>query len=235
MSSTLAVPVTAIFVGQVAQRWPDKAPSAIAKISVPGPRAVTTIGLQGDAQADLEVHGGAGKAIHHYPADHYALWQAELSGLIDPASPRFRPGGFGENVTTIGLTEESVCIGDIFRWGRATVQISQGRQPCWKLTAHTDVRQMAYLVQKTLRTGWYYRVLDAGQVAPGDLLTLTERPHPGFTVARVTGARLSPRLNAAEARDLAGLESLDIGWREAFRVRAAGVTEDQRPRLEGDV
>lgn len=234
MIPSLDIPVNAIFLGEIQERWPGKPPSAIGKMTARGPQAVTKIGLSGDVQADLEVHGGVGKAIHHYPAEHYPFWRAELSGTIDPASPRFQPGGFGENLTTMGITEDVVCIGDVFRWGTATVQISQGRQPCWKLTAHTGVSQMAYLVQKTLRTGWYYRVLTEGEAAPGDHLTLAERPHPGFTVARVTGARFSPRLIPDEAFELADLEWLDPGWKETFRNRAIGLVEDMRPRLDGD-
>ena len=231
---SLDIPVTEIFVGQVQNCWAGRPPSAIGKVPVPGPRTVTKLGLRGDTQADLEVHGGVGKAIHHYPADHYPVWRAELSGTIDAASPRFQPGGFGENLTTLGLTEDMVCIGDVFRWGTATIQVSQGRQPCWKLTAHTGVKQMAYLVQKTLRTGWYYRVLIEGEAAPGQHLTLEERPHPGFPIARVTGARFSASLKPAEAFEFAGLEGLDPGWRETFRNRAVGLVEDMRPRLDGD-
>ncbi|MCX7299823.1 MAG: MOSC domain-containing protein [Rhodobacterales bacterium] len=217
MLPALSATVTKIFVGEVRDRWPGRPSSAIGKVAAEGRRVVTQGGLWGDVQADLTVHGGEGKAIHHYPGEHHAAWAAEL-GVREV----FRPGGFGENLTTVGMMEEEVCIGDVFRFGTAVVQISQGRQPCWKLVAHTGVEEMAYLVRKTLRTGWYYRVLSEGMAEPGDELELTERPHPGFTVKRVTGAVLAARVDPEEAWLLAGLNALDPGWRAALQEKAGG-------------
>ncbi|MEQ8897302.1 MAG: MOSC domain-containing protein [Roseovarius sp.] len=223
---TLSSEIANVFAGAAQERWPGKPPSAIGKQPVTGRVSIGTLGLTVDEQADLKVHGGPDKALHHYPADHYAIWRAEL-GRED-----LHPGSFGENLTTTGLTEKTVCIGDIFTLGTAEIQVSQGRQPCWKLNAHVDEARMAYLFQKTGRTGWYYRVLSPGAVAPGDTLSLLERLHPDWSVERVTAARLTRKVSPEEAAIMAALPELAKGWRTAFEKMASGVTtEDTSSRL----
>ncbi|NVJ03616.1 MOSC domain-containing protein, partial [Myxococcus sp. AM009] len=113
-------------------------------------------GIVGDEQGDLRVHGGPDKAIHHYPFDHYAAWQADIG-----AQPLLaQPGAFGENVSTTGITEADICVGDRLRAGSVMLEVSQLRQPCWKLNDRFNTRDMARRVQHTARTGWYYRVLE---------------------------------------------------------------------------
>ncbi len=223
----LSVEIGGIFFGSVQNRWAGKAASAIQKDRVPGRQSLTLTGFSGDAQADLTVHGGEEKAVHHYAFDHYAAWQSE--GHMTPGTAA---AAFGENITTIGLTEENLCIGDILRLGSATVQISQGRQPCWKLGFHTGNEKMPYLFQKTGRTGWYYRVLEEGGVAAGDRITLIERRHPDWSVLRVTQARLTRRISLEDAAVLAEMAALAPGWRQAFGRMAGGEkTEDTSKRL----
>ena len=223
----ISAEITGVFAGTVREHWPGKPLSAIVKQPVLGRASIVTLGLTADEQADLKVHGGPDKALHHYPADHYAAWRAEL-GRED-----LFPGTFGENLTTSGLTEDSVCIGDIFSLGTARVQVSQGRQPCWKLNAHVGEAKMALLFQKTGRTGWYYRVLSPGSVASGDTLSLIQRLHPDWSVRRVTAARLTRKVRPEEAAILAGLPELAKGWRTAFEKMASGIaTEDTRSRLD---
>lgn len=220
--------IDALFIGRVEERWPGRPPSAIGKTRTAERLEIGATGFPRDAQADLEVHGGVEKAIHHYPGEHYAAWRAEL-GRDDLA-----PGGFGENVSTVGLTEDTLCIGDVLSFGSATVQVSQGRQPCWKLAAHTGEERMAYLFQKTGRTGWYYRVLEPGHVTPGDGIALVERLRPDWTVKRVTLARLTRRIAPADAAFLADMPELYAGWREAFARMAGGhAGEDTSARLKG--
>lgn len=225
----LSAEIGGIFLGSVQDRWEGKPPSAIQKDPVPGSQTITLTGFSEDAQADLTVHGGAEKAIHHYALDHYAAWQDEghmAAGTV--------PAAFGENITTTGLTEENLCIGDILRLGTATVQISQGRQPCWKLGLHTGHEKMPYLFQKTGRTGWYYRVLETGAAAAGGRITLIERRNPDWSVLRVTRARLTRRVSPAEAEALADLADLAPGWRQAFERIAEGISsEDTSARLAG--
>lgn len=208
--------IDGIFAGAVKHLWSGKPPSAIGKRPVADRVEIGENGLACDAQADLTVHGGADKALHHYPAEHYSSWREELtrSDLL--------PGSFGENLATFGLIEDTVCIGDIFTLGTATVQISQGRQPCWKLNAHTGDDRMAWRFQKTGRTGWYYRVLSIGTVKTGDAIALKHRPNPTWSVARVTAARLTRKVSRIDAAQLAGLPELAEGWRVAFAKMAQG-------------
>lgn len=133
--------------------------SGIAKRIVPGPWTITPLGIEGDAQGDLKHHGGTEKAIHHYPRDHYATWNAE----IGPHPLMLTPGAFGENLSTYGWTEGNVCIGDVVRFGTVPLQVSQGRQPCFKLNSRFGRDSMAVAVQRTGRTGWYYRVREVGR------------------------------------------------------------------------
>lgn len=174
--------------------------SAIAKRAVEGPVKVGWLGLEGDRQADLSVHGGPEKAIHHYPHDHYAYWREVLGGhpLLDDE------GAFGENISTRGLREDEVCIGDRFRMGSALVEVAQGRQPCWKLDHRFDGAKVMAGVVATRRSGWYYRVLEEGEVAAGDALELVARPYPAWSVARVFGLLIA----GDHKKDRAGLEAL---------------------------
>lgn len=218
--------VNGIYVGKAETRWLDKPKSAIGKQAVDRQLSLEIDGFVTDEQADLSVHGGMDKAVHHYPGEHYATWRGELE------RDDLFPGGFGENISTQGMAEDTACIGDVFRLGTATVQISQGRQPCWKLNAHTREPRMAYLFQKTGRTGWYYRVLETGTVNTGDRIGLLERTNPDWTVARVTSARLTRRISEEDARCLASLTSLAEGWRKAFERMAEGDRrEDTSARL----
>lgn len=210
-------------------RWADRPSSAIGKSQVNSPIDLTPTGFEGDEQADLTVHGGLEKAVHHYPADHYRTWVAELG-----QNPRFVAGGFGENISTEGLLEADVCIGDIFQIGTARVQVSLGRQPCWKLSAHTKTESMAYEVQRTARTGWYYRVMEPGVVTCGDQFVLSDRRQPKWSVERVTRARFDRTLEATTARELASLPELSASWRDAFSRRIAGEVEDTSGRLDGN-
>lgn len=225
---TLRTVVDALFVGMPRDRWPGRPPSAIGKRPSDTPLDLTTTGFVGDAQADLRVHGGPERAVHHYPADYYPEWRTELGDR-----ETFAPGGFGENVSTTGLSEDDVCIGDVFYLGGALVQISQGRQPCWKLSAYVGEERMAYLIQKTARTGWYYRVLEPGQVGLGDAILLQDRPQPDWSVRRVTLVRFDRTLDEATARAIAALPELNEGWREAFARKAGGQVENTEARLDG--
>lgn len=223
--------------------------SGIDKRPADRPLALGPEGFEGDEQADRRVHGGPEKAVHHYPFEHYATWRAEF-GVAAPepeASPPLGyldtkeagrvlagPGAFGENVSTLGLTEATVAVGDIFRLGTALVQVSQGRQPCWKLSRRFGVADMARRVQDSGRTGWYYRVLQPGVAAPGDRLALIDRPAPDWSLRRLWRALYVDRLNRTELQGIAALDLLAEGWRRyAVRRLESGRVEDWSARLEG--
>lgn len=171
-------------------------------------------GLDGDEQADLVNHGGSDKAVCAYPAGHYPLWRRspELAGLPH--------GAFGENFTLDGADESAVCIGDVFEVGTAIVQISQPRQPCWKLARRWRVKDLAARVERSGRTGWYFRVLLAGLVTPGDALHLRERPHPEWTIALANEIMHHRKHDAGAARHLAACPALSAGWQHALSARA---------------
>jgi len=203
--------------------------SAIAKQPRSGELAVTALGLAGDEQGDLRVHGGTEKAIHHYPREHYALWAQELG-----EHPLLQaPGAFGENFSTCGWTEQTVCLGDRVRVGTAVLEVSQGRMPCWKLNDRFAVKDMALRVQQSGRTGWYYRVLEEGVLAAGAALELIERPYPQWAVARLSSVLFDKRVDAEVIRQCLELP-LVSNWRRTLtrRLEQAEV-EDWAPRLQG--
>lgn len=216
-------------VGRARAFGPNGEPSAIDKQPVTTPLCLAPDGLAGDEQGDRRHHGGPEKALHHYAAEHYATWRLELRQR--PAS-RLHPGAFGENVSTLGLTEANVCVGDVFRLGSATVQVSQARQPCWKLNLRFGLPDMAAHVQHSGRTGWYYRVLEAGAVAPGDAFTLIERPCPDWPLARVLHFFFVEPLDRAALEAIAALNALSPSWRElAARRLASNQVESWSGRL----
>ena len=219
-----------LLTGPVAPLQGTQAKSAIAKRPVAGRLWLGPEGFDGDAQADRRVHGGPEKAVHHYPLDHYQAWRVDLGDLPVLGAP----GAFGENISGAGLTEETVAVGDIFQLGGALLQVSQGRQPCWKLNHRFGIPDMARRVQDSGRTGWYYRVLQQGMVAPGDDLVLIDRLAPAWTLCRLWRTMYVDRLNRAELASIAGLDVLAEGWRRyAQRRLDSGRVEDWRPRLEG--
>lgn len=230
MPFSLEATIIGVFTGKPEQRWEGKAPSAIGKHPVEGPQALSLTGLESDQQADLSVHGGPEKAIHHYAADHMSFWKTHFPGQAD----LFVPGCFGENISTNGLTEETLCLGDILTLGTATVQVCQGRQPCWKLNLHMGIPAMAPSFQKTGKTGWYYRVLEEGEVASGGTIRLIQRDHPDWPLSRVISARFDPALAQETALELAGMTVLAESWRNAFlRKSDKGYVENTDRRLKG--
>src|SRR5262249_18977648 len=155
-------------VGQVAPLGPDGVPSAFAKSPARRPVPVGRLGLAGDAQADQVVHGGPDKAVYLYPAEHYDGWSRELP----QHAALLVPGGFGENITTLGFDEDAVCIGDVYRTGSALLQVTQPRQPCFKLGLRFGDSRLPRAFLQSGRSGWYARVLEDGIIAGLDRVVL---------------------------------------------------------------
>jgi MOSC domain-containing protein YiiM len=210
--------IESVLTGSI-RNFADGESSAIAKTEVSGSRNIGWLGIEGDAQADLSVHGGPDKAIHHYPYDHYDYWRTALGQFPVLASP----GAFGENISTVGLTEEIACIGDRYRLGTAVVEIAQGRQPCWKQAHRLMSKNVVATMVKTRRCGWYYRVIEEGAVAAGDTMSLLDRPHGEWTVNRVIGLLIGGegKFDQAAVRALAMLDVLAENW----RARAGAMTD----------
>lgn len=142
------------------------------------------LNLAGDGQADLEVHGGADKAVYAYPSEHIAAWADELGQPLGPAA-------FGENLTVAGWLESDVCIGDLWAWGDAVLEVCQPRWPCYKLGMHRGDQGILARLRTTGRTGWYLRVLEPGTAPVAGPITAAVRHPAGVTVADVHEARLN--------------------------------------------
>ncbi len=186
-------------------------------------------GLEGDAQADLKNHGGPDKAVCVYPLEHYPYWSARLGRSLEL-------GAFGENFSTERLLEREVYVGDVYRVGDAVVQVSQPRQPCFKMAARHGVKELAWWVQEIGFTGFYFRCLEPGEVRVGGDIALLERSAPEVTVEEAN------RVMHHDKRDVAGIErllavpELSTNWRRAFEKRLMDAREDGEdapPRLEG--
>lgn len=214
-----AAPLLSLRSGRIAAFGPEGEPSALIKLPVPGRLAVGPDGLAGDRQADRVHHGGPDKALHHYPFDHYGAWLMELPGQ---AGLLHSPGAFGENLSTLGMTEANVCLGDVFRLGSALLQVSQGRQPCRKLNWRFATRDMVERVRASGRTGWYYRVLEAGGIGAGDRFELAERPCPDWPLARLWQVLFGPSDDPDALAELARHDILAAGWRERAERRRIG-------------
>lgn len=231
MSLAHSVRVDALLTGKAVPYTRPDSRSGIDKHPRAGLIRITELGLSGDEQGDLRVHGGIDKAVHHYPFEHYASWRDEMG-----AHPMLEaPGAFGENISTQGLTEATVCLGDRFELGDVLLEVSQGRQPCWKLNDRFDVPDMARRVQDTGRSGWYYRVLHAGHAQAGDTLTLIERPHPGWPLARLATLLYQRVLDPALLEPALALP-LVPSWRKIIERRLQqSVVEDWGKRIDGPV
>lgn len=224
-----AIRIEAVLIGR--KTLLEGVETGIVKAPVDQPVRLTATGLVGDEQADLRVHGGTEKALHHYPLDHYPSWAG-----WHPPFARFQgqAGAFGENLASHGLVESQVCVGDVFRLGGAVIQVSQARQPCWKLNLRFRHPRFAHEMQACGRTGWYYRVLEEGDIAAGDRLELIDRPRPDWDLARLLKIFFDDRLDREGLEQLTGLAELSERWRITARRRLeTGRVEDWSRRLTG--
>ncbi len=210
--------VTAICTG-TARPFNGAETSAIVKRPREGVVQILEDGFAPDEQADRRVHGGPEKAVHLYPLDHHDFWRGELSdsaalSLLD------EPGAFGSNLAVSDLSEEDVHIGDRFRLGTALLEINQPRQPCWKVDHRFGVKGMTARIVKTGRSGWYFRVLETGDCAAGDMLERVEIGHPEWTVARAFAALIAGKASREDLLELAELDRLNAGMRERAAKKA---------------
>lgn len=188
--------------------------TAFYKTQVSGPVFVRTTNIEGDRQADLESHGGLHKAVLAYSANHYPEWSSELQ------LPDMPYGAFGENLTVDGLSEESVCIGDLLRIGPVVFEVSQPRQPCWKLARRWRRSDLVRLTVRSGRTGWYFRVIEQGPIEAGMPIELIERRNPAWTVGRANRVMHHQRSNLALTLQLADVPRLSPSWANGLRERA---------------
>lgn len=191
--------------------------TGIYKAPVAGPVHIGRLNLDGDAQADLRVHGGPDKAVYAYPSEHYAYWARELR--------RELPWGqFGENLTVEGLLEDDVCIGDVFRVGAARLEVAQPRTPCFKLAMKMQVDDFIDRFAASLRTGFYLRVLTEGAVEAGSAIARETRGAGGLLVREAYRLRHGPAPDAAALRQALSVPALAPGWRQAYEKRLLTAT-----------
>jgi MOSC domain-containing protein YiiM len=207
--------LASIQVGRVAPLGPDAVPSGFVKKAVAGPVTVGALGLDGDEQADLTVHGGPEKAVYGYAAGHYPRWVHDFPALAE----RFLPGSMGENLTVTGIDEDELRVGDVHAIGSALLQLCQPRQPCFKLALALGEPRLAKAMVRSGRSGWYYRVLRGGTMAAGDTITLAERPNPDFPFARLAEIVNRGGASIAELQALADMPG--VASRIAAKARAA--------------
>lgn len=222
MSNLKLAPVTPlVFAGRVQAMPGDGRPTAIFKQPLHGEIEVTPLGIVGDHQADLKNHGGPEKAVHFYPADRYALLAAHFDAVADA----MQPGAMGENLSAAGVGERDVCIGDVFAFGAARLQVCQPRTPCWKIDARHGVDGMAAFIEQRGIAGWYYRVLVPGRAQVGAALTLDSREPDAISVADFSALRGITRPDLALLQRLVDLPALASDWRRRLHKRLVRLRE----------
>jgi MOSC domain-containing protein YiiM len=187
--------------------------TSIYKSPVEGRVRVSRLNVAGDQQSDLTVHGGFDKAVYAYPAEHYPGWRQEL-GMEIPW------GMFGENLTTQGLTEETVCIGDRLRAGSVEFVVTQPRMPCFKLAIRFGRQDIGRPFLQSRRTGFYLSVAQEGEIGAGDEIEVVSRDEAGVTVADIVGLYISKSPDPGLLRRASQLSALPEMWGEHFRQQA---------------
>lgn len=166
--------------------------TGIVKRPVDGPVAVGPLGLAGDEQADLSVHGGPGKAIYAYPSEHYPFWQTvRAQAKVAEWGAALPPGSLGENLTLTGLLEAEVCIGDVLRFADCELAVSEPRFPCFKFNAVMGFNQASKLMVANGWCGFYLAVRRPGSLRAGERFELVHGPRE-VGIAELFRARVAP-------------------------------------------
>ena len=207
ISVNVGMPREAVWRGEVVR-------TGIFKSAVRGRVALRGYNLEGDGQADLRVHGGADKAVYGYPSEHYGFWCEWLGTGELPW------GAFGENLTTEGLLETEVCIGDRFRIGSALLEVSQPRIPCANLALRHERADLPKHFLASGRSGFYFRIVEHGELGAGDAIARDASDPRRLSVAEVQGlARAKGGGDPALIRRAADHPALAAVWREDLRKR----------------
>ncbi|HIJ79744.1 MAG: MOSC domain-containing protein [Desulfobulbaceae bacterium] len=198
----IGLPKPEIFAGK-------KITSGIGKLPTDKTVAVTATGFTGDGNHDTKHHGGEDKAVCAYSVDHYPYWQ-KLLGISLPAAP------FGENLSISNINEDEISIGDSFAVGSAILQVSQPRQPCKTLAARFARNDLVKLVVDSGFTGFYFRVLQAGEIKAGDRLSLIEKDPANITVTFANRVYHHDRHNKTAMEQVLAVAALSDSWRKSF-------------------
>lgn len=182
--------------------------SAIRKQSVQETIFLGKRGLLGDEQAYKD-HGGEDKALCLYPYDYYSYWAGVLTNTEETAL-------FGENITVVGLTEQYAHIGDIFSFGGAVIQVSEPRNPCYKLAAKYETADLVVRMRDTGYTGFLFRVLEEGNVCQQDNLVLIEPDEKQVPVSLVNEVKFFDKLNKEKLEKVLAVEALSPSLRKSL-------------------
>jgi MOSC domain-containing protein YiiM len=186
--------------------------TAIFKDPIAAPVSLRRFNLDGDAQAELSVHGGRDKAVYAYPFEHYGDWRTKLGRDLPH-------GAFGENLTTEGLVEDSVHIGDEFRVGTARLVVTQPRMPCFKLGLRFGDPLMVKTFLNSGRPGIYFAVVEEGIVGPGDPIERVLNDENRVSVSAMLGLILERRPSPDALRRVLRIPALAAVWRAKFEER----------------
>jgi len=203
---------------RVVMRNGDPVSTGIFKEPVAGRIMLRTLNLDGDRQADLSVHGGSSKAVYVYPSEHYDYWKHEVPEMDLPW------GMFGENFTTTGLFESELNIGDKFHVGSAVVMVTQPRLPCYKLGLRFGRSDMIKRFLGSERTGFYFAVLQEGEVGVGDQIEFIEGSKRNIRVSDITQLYTREKHNIRLLRRAIEVEALPESWRSYFQNRLQKLT-----------
>lgn len=184
-------------------------------------------GLDGDEVADKKNHGGPEKALFAYPIKHYTFWKQDLK------LPSIDMGAMGENLAVLEMDEFSVCIGDIYRFGDAIIQVSQPRRPCWKPARRFRVMDFALRIQQSGRTGWYFRILQEGDILSRIDLELIDRPYPEWSIAACNEVMYVRKHDLRSTRNLAACDLLAPNWKRTLTNRLRGRPSSSKKRVYG--
>ena len=206
--------LTSIYCGKVAMRYGME--TAIDKQAVNTSVYLSFDGLAGDECADKLHHGGLERALHQYPAEHYAHWQDKYN-----AADSWQAAGMGENMSSIGMTEQTVYLGDRYQWGEAIIEVSQPRSPCFKLNKRWGIENLSVDMQDISRSGWLYRVIQPGMVSVDEPLELIARVDNAMTITAVCETFFGDPLNTEKLLKLKAQNTLSDSWMEKVVERLA--------------
>ena len=223
MHSASSMQVISVNVGQPRKvLWNDQiVETGIFKEAVEGRVAVRRLNIDGDRQADLEVHGGLDKAIYAYPAEHYPFWREQFPEMELPW------GMFGENLTLTGLLEDTVHIGDLFQVGSAKLMVTQPRLPCFKLGIKFGRDDILKRFLVSGMTGFYFAVLEEGEVAAGDTISLLHQDEHLVQVADIVRLYRDDKYNLDLIQRVVAVQALPEEWREYFQERLEKLTNSR--------
>ncbi|MDD2639619.1 MAG: MOSC domain-containing protein [Arcobacteraceae bacterium] len=185
---------------------------------------LTKTGFDSDAQADLEHHGGENKALFSIDTKTYET----INTLCQTDFAYDEVAHFGENLILSNITQKEVCVGDIYSIGEAIVQVTQPRQPCWKLSASTKVKKITAVIFQHGLTGWYCKVLQEGNITQNDTMALKQRAYPNLNIELLNQLIINPLVNEEVTLEALSCEELGKPFKESLQKRYDSKGEDEQ-------